>query len=103
MTASTRSVEQENAMPRPFGVLIKPTSSRCNLNCAYCFYLEKQALYPWRTHPTLSLDTFQRFLEQYATLSAPSLSFAWQGGEPTLMGLDFFREVMARQVQLKLI
>jgi uncharacterized protein len=82
---------------QPLSVLIKPTSSRCNLHCTYCFYLEKRVLYPWRHAPRLSLETFDRFLEQYATIAAPYLSFAWQGGEPTLMGLPFYQEVVEHQ------
>ncbi|MCL4543855.1 MAG: anaerobic sulfatase maturase [Chloroflexi bacterium] len=86
---------------QPLGVLIKPASSRCNLHCSYCFYLEKRALYPWRNAPKLTLETFDRFLEQYAAVSAPHLSFAWQGGEPTLMGLRFFEQVVERQQAAK--
>jgi uncharacterized protein len=86
-------------MRRPVSVLIKPASSRCNLQCTYCFYLEKQALYPWSTGPKMSLDTFRVFLDQYASLAAPHLSFAWQGGEPTMMGLDWFQEVVQAQIR----
>ena len=82
-----------------FGVLIKPTSSRCNLNCTYCFYLPKSALYPWRDRPKLTLETFEAFLSQYVPLSAPALSFMWQGGEPTMMGLPFFQEVVKLQTR----
>ena len=85
---------------QPLSALIKPTSSRCNLDCAYCFYLEKQALYPWKDHPTLSLDTFEVFLRQYAEVSAPSFSLAWQGGEPTLMGLEFFERAVALEAKV---
>lgn len=86
-------------MPRPVSCLIKPASSRCNLNCTYCFYLEKQAIYPWSTHPAMSLDTFRLFLDQYARLCAPYLTFAWQGGEPTMMGLDWFQQVVEAQIR----
>ncbi len=86
-------------MPRPVSCLIKPASSRCNLNCTYCFYLEKQAIYPWSTNPTMSLDTFRLFLDQYARLCAPHLTFAWQGGEPTMMGLDWFQQVVEAQIR----
>lgn len=86
-------------MPPPISVLIKPASSRCNLNCTYCFYLEKQAIYPWSTNPKLSLDTFRLFLDQYARLCAPYLTFAWQGGEPTMMGLDWFQQVVEAQIR----
>jgi uncharacterized protein len=79
------------------GVLIKPTSSRCNLNCSYCFYLRKMEIYPWRDNPTLTLDTFETFLRQYFPLSAPVLSFNWQGGEPTMMGLPFYEGVVDLQ------
>ncbi|MBI2941853.1 MAG: anaerobic sulfatase maturase [Chloroflexi bacterium] len=89
-----------SASHRPLSVLVKPTSSRCNLNCTYCFYLDKQAIYPWRDHPKLSLDTFERFMRQYATVSGPTFSFAWQGGEPTLMGLPFFEQVVHTQARV---
>ncbi len=82
---------------RPVTVLIKPASSLCNLNCAYCFYLEKQRLYPWAAGPRMTLETFARFWEQYVEMSSPWLSLAWQGGEPTVMGLPFFQQVLARQ------
>jgi|TARA_B100001971_G_scaffold28911_1_gene23239 uncharacterized protein len=71
-------------------ILLKPTSSRCNLDCTYCFYLRKQEIYPWEEHPSLSLDTFEVLLNQYIPLSSPHLTFLWQGGEPTMMGLPFF-------------
>lgn len=82
------------AFRRPLGVLMKPTSSVCNLRCDYCFYLGKSAMYPWRNRPRLTLELLRRFCAQYAELS-PVLSFAWQGGEPTLMGLPFFEEAVA--------
>ncbi len=82
---------------RPVGVLVKPTSSRCNLNCAYCFYLSKMELYPWRDHPKLTIETYEEFLKQYVPMSAPFLSFTWQGGEPTIMGLEFYEQVDALQ------
>ena len=78
---------------RPLTTLIKPASSRCNLECEYCFYLRKQEMYPWRDHPKLSLETFELFVRQYAEVSGPSFSFAWQGGEPTLRGLSFCVDV----------
>ena len=87
-------------MKRPLSVLIKPTSSRCNLNCSYCFYLQKQALYPWKNHPALTLDTFEIFLRQYAEVVGSAWSFAWQGGEPTLMGLPFFQAAVEREAQV---
>ncbi|MDP6750826.1 MAG: anaerobic sulfatase maturase [Candidatus Poribacteria bacterium] len=81
-------------------VLLKPSSSRCNLNCSYCFYLKKQEVYPWSDHPSLSLETFELFLKQYIPLSSPHLTFQWQGGEPTLMGLQFFESAMKLERQV---
>ncbi|MDP6050450.1 MAG: radical SAM protein, partial [SAR202 cluster bacterium] len=74
--------------------LIKPSSSRCNLDCTYCFYLKKQEMYPWSDNPSLTLETFEIFLKGYIPLSAPHLTFLWQGGEPTIMGLQFFDAAM---------
>ena len=87
-------------MNRSLSVLIKPTSSRCNLNCGYCFYLRKMELYPWRDHPKLSLETYEAFLRQYLGGFAPPHGVAWQGGEPTMMGLDFFRAAADLQQRL---
>ena len=56
-------------------------------------------LYPWRHHPKLTVETFGIFLEQYVPMSAPFLSFGWQGGEPTLMGLEFYEQIVAMQRQ----
>ena len=70
-----------------------------HLNCSYCFYLSKAELYPWADHPKLTLETFQTFLDQHVPMSAPMLSFMWQGGEPTMMGLPFFEDVVRLQMR----
>ncbi|MGH8869881.1 MAG: anaerobic sulfatase maturase [Actinomycetes bacterium] len=77
--------------PAAFHVLAKPTGAVCNLDCEYCFYLSKEMLYPgsrFRMADDL-LETYVRQLIEAHT--APEVVVAWQGGEPTLMGLDFFR------------
>lgn len=78
-------------------VMAKPTGSVCNIDCTYCFYLEKEALYPERnTHWQMSDETLERYIRQHIDAQAgDSVTFAWQGGEPTMMGLAFFRHVMA--------
>ena len=91
------SATSRRRLKHPMGVLIKPASSRCNLNCAYCFYLPKMDLYPWRDHPKLSVETYEEFLAQYVPMSAPHLSFVWQGGEPTIMGLPFYEQAVEMQ------
>lgn len=91
---------EEQAAKRPPGthVLAKPAGPICNLNCRYCYYLEKESLYPSRaTLPdwTLSGNALEEFVRQYIQSDpSPVISFAWQGGEPTLLGVDYFRKVM---------
>ncbi len=77
--------------PPAFHLLAKPTGPICNLDCEYCFFLSKEMLYPgdrFRMADEL-LETYVRqLLESHRT---PEVTVAWQGGEPTMMGLDFFR------------
>jgi serine-type anaerobic sulfatase-maturating enzyme len=80
------------ASPSAFHLLAKPTGAVCNLDCSYCFFLSKEMLYPgsrFRMADEL-LDTYLRQLIE-AHAGVPEVTIAWQGGEPTLMGLDFFR------------
>lgn len=85
---------------RPFSLLVKPAGADCNLRCDYCFYLSKAGLYPDLAHPRMSLTTVRALLHQFFATPQPVYAFAWQGGEPTLMGVDFFREVFAMQRSL---
>lgn len=81
-----------------FSLLIKPMGSICNLKCEYCFYLEKQELYPNQSDFRMTEETLERLIRQYiASQSGPEIIFAWQGGEPTLLGLDFFTNVIKLQ------
>jgi serine-type anaerobic sulfatase-maturating enzyme len=78
--------------PRAFHLLAKPTGAVCNLDCSYCFFLSKEMLYPgsrFRMAGEL-LETYLRQLIE-AQAGMPEVVVAWQGGEPTMMGLDFFR------------
>ena len=81
--------------PEYFHVLTKPTGPICNLDCEYCFFLSKEALYPGdRFHMADDLlETYIRQLFESHT-SSPEVTVAWQGGEPTLMGVDFFRRAV---------
>ncbi len=81
--------------PSSFHVLAKPAGAICNLDCTYCFFLSKEALYP---HSKFRMDN--DILEAYVRQTIESqrsshVTIAWQGGEPTLMGLDFFRRATA--------
>jgi uncharacterized protein len=84
-----------------FHVMIKPRGAICNLDCAYCYFLSKQKLYPNSTF-RMSENLLQEYTRQYIeSQRGPQITFAWQGGEPTLMGLDFFRQAIAYQQQYR--
>ncbi|MEX1279221.1 MAG: anaerobic sulfatase maturase [Acidimicrobiia bacterium] len=77
--------------PPAFHLLAKPTGPICNLDCEYCFFLSKEMLYPgdrFRMADELLETYLRQLLEAHRT---PDVTVAWQGGEPTMMGLDFFR------------
>jgi len=83
--------------PREFSLLIKPASADCNLACAYCFYLPKAGLYPKSTRHRMSEATLHRLISSYMQTEQSTYSFGWQGGEPTLMGVEFFHKVVQLQ------
>ncbi|HPD57492.1 MAG TPA: anaerobic sulfatase maturase [Smithellaceae bacterium] len=85
---------KKNTAPQSISLLVKPTSSLCNLSCAYCFYRRVKELYP-ETSTKMSRGVAQAMIRNTLSLKAPLNSFCWQGGEPLLMGLDFFRDVVA--------
>lgn len=82
---------------KPFSLLIKPTSADCNLRCPYCFYLPRRALYPHTTVHRMSHETLERLIASYLATDQPQYVFGWQGGEPALMGVEFYREVTRLQ------
>jgi uncharacterized protein len=75
----------------PFQLLIKPTSWDCNLRCEYCFYLKTQEVYPERGRHLMTQETLEKMIKGYLQMGFPVPVFIWQGGEPSLCGLDFFR------------
>jgi uncharacterized protein len=79
-------------VPQAFHLLAKPTGAVCNLDCTYCFFLSKEMLYPGSRF-RMADDLLEAYLRQLieAHARAPEVVVAWQGGEPTMMGLDFFR------------
>ncbi len=81
----------------PLTVLIKPAGPDCNLACTYCFYRDKSALYPDAPRHRMSDDTLRELVRKYMNHSDRAVPFAWQGGEPTLMGLDFFKRAVHYQ------
>jgi uncharacterized protein len=85
-------VETAHWAPPAFHLLAKPTGAVCNLDCSYCFFLSKEMLYPgsrFRMADDLLEAYVRQLIEAHATV--PEVAIAWQGGEPTLMGVEFFR------------
>ncbi|MGO9241818.1 MAG: anaerobic sulfatase maturase [Bryobacteraceae bacterium] len=81
-----------------FHVLAKPIGPICNLDCKYCFYLDKEKLYPDERKWRMSDAVLEEYIRQYVQAQPGSeVAFTWQGGEPTLLGVDFFRKVVALQ------
>jgi uncharacterized protein len=81
---------------RRIHVMVKPTGSLCNLNCTYCYYLSKQELLGKPESGVISDETLETFIRQYFEgQNHKEVVFSWQGGEPTLLGLDFFRKVVS--------
>jgi len=83
---------------RGFHLLTKPVGPICNLDCKYCFYLEKEKLYPGEKQWRMSDAVLEEYIRQYiGSQPGPEINFAWQGGEPTLLGVEFFRKAVALQ------
>ena len=78
--------------------MAKPIGPICNLDCSYCFYLEKEKLYPGSSDFVMPPDVLEQFIKQKIEgQDAAIISFVWQGGEPTLPGVDYFKEVVRLQ------
>ncbi len=82
---------------KPFSLLVKPTSADCNMRCKYCFYLDRYSLYPKSSKHRMSDSVLEATIKSYMATYQPQYAFAWQGGEPTLMGVEFFRRVVELQ------
>ena len=81
-----------------FQIMAKPAGPACNLRCTYCFYTEKEHLYGDVGRYRMSGEVLESYIRQYiASHDTPEIAFAWQGGEPTLLGLNYFKKVVALQ------
>ncbi len=79
-------------------VLIKPAGPDCNLDCTYCFYLEKDKLFSDVREHRMSEIVLEEMTKQIMQQAGSYISFAWQGGEPTLMGISFFEKAVEFQM-----
>ena len=84
--------------PKPFSLITKPTGPLCNLNCSYCYYLEKHHLYGSQKITGMPDDLLEEYVYQYIeSQPVPLVNFIWQGGEPCLLGIEFYRKAVAFQ------
>ena len=98
MTQSQNHASRESVAEAPYHLMTKPVGSKCNLDCSYCFYLEKERLYGDPGGMRMKPEVLEHYIRDYiASQPGPHVSFAWQGGEPTLLGVDFFRTVVSLQ------
>ena len=83
--------------PQAFNIMIKPVGSLCNLRCRYCYYLDKADIYGGK-EPRMTYEMLETFIREYlAANDVPEVLFNWHGGEPLLMGLDFYRKAIQLQ------
>ncbi len=81
-----------------FHVMTKPVGPICNLDCKYCFYLEKEAMFSSKERFHMSNEVLNAYVRDYiCAQNSPEITFSWQGGEPTLLGIDFYRQVIRLQ------
>ena len=97
--SNIENLSQNPAALAPFHVLVKPIGPLCNLDCEYCYYLDKSDMFKgskFRITDDLLEKHIKGYIESQPT-GSPEVVFAWQGGEPTLLGVDFFRRVIELQ------
>ena len=87
-----------NPVSREFQVFVKPVGARCNLDCLYCYYLEKEALYPSGKTVLMPEDVLERYIIRHLEAATERvIGFSWHGGEPMLAGIEFFRKAVEIQ------
>ena len=86
------------AVSHEFQIFVKPTGSICNLSCQYCYYLDKERLYPKGETFRMSDEVLESYIPQHIEASPGDvINFSWHGGEPTILGLDYFRNILKLQ------
>lgn len=87
----------------PFHIMTKPVGPRCNIDCSYCYYTEKEAHYPaekkFRMSDAMLEDYIRALIATTLEAGQTEVHFAWQGGEPTMLGLDYFRQIVDLQAR----
>jgi len=90
--------EGRSEIPAGIHVIAKPVGFTCNMECDYCFYLEKENLYPGEENFNMPDEGLKAYIKSYIkSQPTPEVEFVWQGGEPTLRGIDFYRKAVLHQ------
>ena len=85
-------------IPVAFSIMAKPIGPVCNLDCHYCYYLEKEKMYDPTGRFRMDERTLEKFIEEYiASQNVPVVQFVWHGGEPVMLGIDFYKKAIALQ------
>ncbi|MGB2078713.1 MAG: anaerobic sulfatase maturase [Vibrio sp.] len=95
LATAEKDLSDNPAYTRRFHVMAKPGGSKCNIDCQYCFYLHKENLLHQPKQPKMDDETLERFIKSYIeSQDGDEVTFSWQGGEPTLLGLDYYRKIV---------
>jgi len=84
--------------PRAFSSMVKPIGSACNLDCSYCYYLDKAPTIYGDHQPVMSMELLEEYTRQYIEANeVPEVTFVWHGGEPLMAGLEYYRKAIGFQ------
>ncbi len=98
LPTARKDMSRDPSYKRRFHVMAKPIGSACNLDCTYCFYLHKEDLLSQNRGQRMDEKMLDFYIEQYIEgQDGDEIVFSWQGGEPTLLGLDYFKTIVALQ------
>jgi len=87
-------------IPVAFSIMAKPFGPVCNLDCSYCYYLEKEKMYDASGRFRMSEQVLEKFIDEYiAAQNVPVVQFVWHGGEPTMLGMDFYKRALELQAK----
>ena len=88
------------SIPVVFNIMAKPFGAVCNLDCSYCYYLEKEKMYDGSGHFRMNEHVLEKFIDEYiASQNVPVIQFVWHGGEPTMLGMDYFKNALELQTK----
>jgi uncharacterized protein len=97
-TIQFKDAHRISKVPKAFEIMAKPIGPVCNLDCTYCYYTEKKTLYPETINFKMQDSTLELFVKHYIQeQQSDIINFTWQGGEPCLLGIDYFKKAIAFQ------